>query len=57
MGAPRNTPREIIEKLNKEINAALADPMFKARITDLGYTPFVSSSAEFGRRRKENHAG
>jgi tripartite-type tricarboxylate transporter receptor subunit TctC len=48
MGAPRNTPREIIEKLNKEINAALADPKLKARITDLGYTPFVSSSAEFG---------
>jgi len=48
MGAPRNTPREIIEKLNKEINAALADPKFKARITDLGYTPFVTSSAEFG---------
>jgi tripartite-type tricarboxylate transporter receptor subunit TctC len=48
MGAPRNTPPEIIKRLNKEINAALADPKIKARIADLGYMPFVSSSAEFG---------
>jgi len=47
MGAPRNTPREVIEKINNEINAALADPKIKARIADLGYTPFVSSPAEF----------
>jgi len=47
MGAPRNTPSEIIEKINKEINAALTDPKIKARIADLGYTPFVSSPAEF----------
>jgi tripartite-type tricarboxylate transporter receptor subunit TctC len=49
MGAPRNTPSEIVEKVNKEANAALADPKIKARIADLGYTPFVSSSAEFGK--------
>jgi tripartite-type tricarboxylate transporter receptor subunit TctC len=49
MGAPRNTPSEIIETVNKEVNAALADPKIKARIADLGYMPFVSSSAEFGR--------
>jgi tripartite-type tricarboxylate transporter receptor subunit TctC len=49
MGAPRNTPYEIVEKANKEVNAALADPKIKARIADLGYTPFVSSSAEFGK--------
>ena len=49
MGAPRNTPPEIIERLNKEINAALADPKIKAHIADLGYMPFVSSSAEFGK--------
>jgi tripartite-type tricarboxylate transporter receptor subunit TctC len=49
MGAPRNTPPEIIERLNKEVNAGLADPKIKARIADLGYTPFMSSSAEFGR--------
>jgi tripartite-type tricarboxylate transporter receptor subunit TctC len=47
MGAPRNTPAEIIEKLNKEVNAALVDPKIKARIVDLGYSPFVSSSGEF----------
>ena len=49
MGAPQNTPSEIIERLNKEINAAIADPKIKARIADLGYMPFVSSSAEFGK--------
>ena len=48
LGAPRNTSREIIERVNKEVNAALADPKIKGRIMDLGYTPFVSSPAEFG---------
>ena len=38
LGAPKNTPAEIIEKLNKEINAALADPKIKARLADLGGT-------------------
>jgi tripartite-type tricarboxylate transporter receptor subunit TctC len=47
LGAPRNTPGEIIDKLNKEINAGLADPRMKARITDLGYTAFASSPADF----------
>jgi tripartite-type tricarboxylate transporter receptor subunit TctC len=47
IGAPRNTPPEIIDKLNKEINAGLADPKLKARIVDLGYTPFASSPADF----------
>jgi tripartite-type tricarboxylate transporter receptor subunit TctC len=47
VGAPQNTPPEIIERLNKEVNAALGDPKIKARIADLGYTPFVSSSVEF----------
>ena len=36
IGAPKNTPAEIIDKLNKEINAALADPKIKARLADLG---------------------
>jgi tripartite-type tricarboxylate transporter receptor subunit TctC len=49
LGAPKNTPPEIIERLNKEINAAIADPKIKARIADLGYVPFASSSAEFGK--------
>jgi tripartite-type tricarboxylate transporter receptor subunit TctC len=47
VGAPRNTPAEIIDKLNKEINAGLADPRMKARITDFGYTVFASSPADF----------
>jgi tripartite-type tricarboxylate transporter receptor subunit TctC len=47
IGAHRNTSVEIIEKLNKEINAGLADPRMKARIADLSYTTFASSPAEF----------
>jgi tripartite-type tricarboxylate transporter receptor subunit TctC len=49
IGAPANTPIEIIDKLNKEVNAALADPKFTARIADLGGVPFASSPAEFGK--------
>jgi tripartite-type tricarboxylate transporter receptor subunit TctC len=49
VGAPRNTAPEIIDRLNKEINAGLADPKLKARIVDLGYTPFASSPADFGK--------
>jgi tripartite-type tricarboxylate transporter receptor subunit TctC len=47
VGAPRNTPAAIIDKLNKEINAGLADPRMKARIADFGYTVFASSPADF----------
>jgi tripartite-type tricarboxylate transporter receptor subunit TctC len=47
VGAPRDTPAEIIDKLNKEINAGLADPKMKARIADFGYTVFASSPADF----------
>ena len=47
VGAPRNTPTEIIDKLNGEINAGLADPRMKARIADFGYTVFASSPADF----------
>ena len=39
LGAPKHTPTEIVDKLNQEINAALADPKIKARIVDLGLTP------------------
>jgi tripartite-type tricarboxylate transporter receptor subunit TctC len=49
IGAPKNTPVEIIEKLNKEINAALVDPRIKARFADLGLTVLVQSPAEFGK--------
>src|SRR5215216_8207787 len=45
--APRNTPLDIIDKLNTEVNAALADPRIKARLADLGGTPFASSPAVF----------
>ena len=47
VGAPKNTPREIIEKLNKEINAGLADPKMKAKLSDLGGTPFAGSPGDF----------
>ena len=49
VGAPRNTPVEIIDKLNKAINAGLADSRMKGRIADLGGTVFASSPADFGR--------
>jgi tripartite-type tricarboxylate transporter receptor subunit TctC len=45
--APKNTPTEIIEKLNKVINAGLADPKLKARLADLGATTLAGSSADF----------
>ena len=47
--APRNTPAEIIDKLNKEINAGLADPKTMGRIEDLGGTVIPGSSADFGK--------
>jgi tripartite-type tricarboxylate transporter receptor subunit TctC len=47
LGAPRNTSGEIIEKLNSEINTALADPKIKARFADLGATVFPNSPADF----------
>jgi tripartite-type tricarboxylate transporter receptor subunit TctC len=49
VGAPKATPAEIVEKLNKEINASLADPKLQARLADLGGTPLVVSPAEFGK--------
>ena len=49
VGAPRNTPAEIIDTLNKEINAGLADPKMKAQLADLGGTPLADSTAEFGK--------
>ncbi len=49
VGAPKNTPVEIIERLNKEINAALADPKFKTRLADLGGISLAGSPADFGR--------
>jgi len=48
IAAPRNTPTEIVDKLNREINAALADPTMKARLADLGGSVLVGSAADFG---------
>jgi tripartite-type tricarboxylate transporter receptor subunit TctC len=49
IGAPKNTPADIVDKLNREINAGLADPTIKARLADLGGTPLVGSPADFGK--------
>src|SRR5258707_5284327 len=49
MGVPTNTAPDIIDKLNREINAALADPKVKARLADLGGAPTQISPAEFGK--------
>jgi tripartite-type tricarboxylate transporter receptor subunit TctC len=47
--APKNTPPEIVDKLNKEINEAIADPKFQARLADLGGTALPGSPADFGK--------
>jgi tripartite-type tricarboxylate transporter receptor subunit TctC len=49
VGAPKGTPPEVIEKLNKEINTGLADPKLKARIAEFGGTPMALSPAEFSK--------
>ena len=49
VGAPKDTPADIVEKLNKEINAALADPKMKARLADLGCTVLAGSPSDFGK--------
>jgi tripartite-type tricarboxylate transporter receptor subunit TctC len=49
VGVPKNTPAETVDKLNKEVNAGLADPKMKARLADLGGTPLVGSPADFAK--------
>ena len=49
VGAPKDTPTEIVDKLNKEINAALANPKIKAQLADLGGIVLALSPAEFGK--------
>jgi tripartite-type tricarboxylate transporter receptor subunit TctC len=49
VGAPKNTPAEILETLNKEVNSFLADPNIKARLADLGGTELVLSPSDFGK--------
>ena len=49
IGSPKNTPSQIIDTLNKEINAGLADPKLKAQLADLGGTVLVGSPTDFGK--------
>src|SRR6516164_8292133 len=49
IGVPKNTPAEIVDKLNEAINAGLADPTIKARLADLGGVPMPMSPADFGK--------
>jgi tripartite-type tricarboxylate transporter receptor subunit TctC len=49
IGAPRNTPAEIIDKLNKATNVSLADPSMKARLANLGAEPMIMTADEFGK--------
>lgn len=49
VGSPKNTPNKIVDKLNKEINAGLADPSMKARLAALGAVPMPMTPAEFGK--------
>jgi tripartite-type tricarboxylate transporter receptor subunit TctC len=48
LGAPKSTPDAVIDKLNREINAGLADARIKSRIAETGASPFVGSPADFG---------
>jgi tripartite-type tricarboxylate transporter receptor subunit TctC len=50
LGAPKGTPKEIIEKLNAEVNRALADPKMKERLTELGGKPMPGTPEDFGKR-------
>ena len=49
LGAPKNTPTEIVDKLNREINAALVDPKLKVRLADVGGDVLPLSPADFGK--------
>jgi tripartite-type tricarboxylate transporter receptor subunit TctC len=49
IGAPKSTPVELIERLNKEVNISIADPKFKARLANLGGTVLPGSPADFGK--------
>jgi tripartite-type tricarboxylate transporter receptor subunit TctC len=49
IGAPRDTPAEIVDRLNREINTVLADPRTVARLADIGASPFAASPAGFGK--------
>jgi tripartite-type tricarboxylate transporter receptor subunit TctC len=48
IGVPKGTPAEIVERINREVNAALTDPMVKTRMAELGSEIFTGSSSDFG---------
>jgi tripartite-type tricarboxylate transporter receptor subunit TctC len=54
VGVPKNTPPGIIDRLNKEINAGLADPKLSARLADLGGAVLPGSPADFGKQIAED---
>jgi tripartite-type tricarboxylate transporter receptor subunit TctC len=56
MGAPKNTPPEVIAKLNTEINAVLADPEVTKRMNELGGPPLISTPAAFGQMIQDETA-
>jgi tripartite-type tricarboxylate transporter receptor subunit TctC len=49
IGVPKGTPAEIVERLNREVNAVLADPAVKARMAEIGSEIFTGSPADFGK--------
>jgi len=49
MGAPKGTPAEVVDKLNKQVNSALADPSIRARLAEIGGIPLAGSPADFGK--------
>ena len=49
IGAPKGTPADVIEKLNKDINAVVSDPEIAAQLASFGSDPFTSSPADFGK--------
>jgi tripartite-type tricarboxylate transporter receptor subunit TctC len=49
VGAPKGTPAEIVDKLNREFNAGLADPKIKARLADVGGVPMPMTPTDFGK--------
>ena len=49
LSAPKNTSAEVVDKLNREVNAGLADPKMRMLFADLGYTAFASSPAKFAK--------
>ena len=49
LGAPKDTPADVVERLNKEVNAVLSDPEVAAKLAALGSEPLRSSSADFGK--------